>query len=64
MMTGPASSIDPVCFLPLDFPPHVGEGIYMSYNWDRAPSLWERHRTGFIVTVLLLATALAGWAIF
>lgn len=36
----------------------------MSYNWDRAPSLWERHRTGFIVTVLLLATALAGWAIF
>lgn len=37
----------------------------MSYNWERAPYPWERHRMGFAVLAAIAVLGLmVGWSLY
>lgn len=40
------------------------EGILSNYNWDRAPTVWERNRKALSVSAIFILAAAAGFLIF
>ena len=36
-----------------------GGSVTMEYNWDREPTLWERHRKVLIASAIIVAIGLA-----